>query len=535
MNEYDENETFNRDWHLDQRNAYFAREQTRYYRKLKSSVAAVALSQAEEPLPILQDLPEGTPYPVEALGPVLGKAVTSIANKIQVPTAMAAQSVLAAATLTVQAFGDLLTPYCQTRPISLFFVSIASSGDRKTSADAEALKGIRQFEEAQWQLYELALPAWRLNVDVWESEQVKIKANRKMDATSRAEALQKNGPRPEPPLSPNLLMSDATIEGLFRFWVNGRASLGLMTSEAGQFVGGHSFSAESKLRSSAAYSDLWDGTPVRRARAGEGELFLNGRRLAINLMIQPKAAYEFFRDPVLRDQGLLSRFLIAFPTSLSGHRPFKKTDPIDQKNIDEFSARIRDILDRQIPLRSGRRNELEPRKLSLSEEAQTVFEAFLNQVESHLSLKGRFRPIRDVANKSPEMAARLACVIGLFEDIELREISADLMHRAVALMRWYLEEVLRISESEITDSVLEDSEILLSWLHDQNSDQITKRHLLRFGPNRLRQLKRLIPCIEKLIDHGWLVRSPDNRDAFQIIRAKASTLRQCDVCDITSE
>lgn len=62
-----------------------------------------ALAAREEPLPLFPPLPPAEPYPVDALGPVLSSAAAAIARKVQVPPAMAAQSVLAAAALAHKA------------------------------------------------------------------------------------------------------------------------------------------------------------------------------------------------------------------------------------------------------------------------------------------------------------------------------------------------------------------------------------------------------------------------------------------------
>src|SRR5215211_588334 len=48
----------------------------------------------------------------------------AISRKVQVPEAIAAQSVLAVAALASQAHADVMLPYGQTRPLSLFLVTV---------------------------------------------------------------------------------------------------------------------------------------------------------------------------------------------------------------------------------------------------------------------------------------------------------------------------------------------------------------------------------------------------------------------------
>ena len=55
---------------------------------------------------------------------------------------------LAAASLAVQASADVVLPFGQTHPLSLFLVMAAASGDRKSSLDNEALWPVHKREKA---------------------------------------------------------------------------------------------------------------------------------------------------------------------------------------------------------------------------------------------------------------------------------------------------------------------------------------------------------------------------------------------------
>jgi hypothetical protein len=80
---------------------------------------------------------------------------------------------------------------------------------------------------------------------------------------------------------------------------------------------------DSKLRTAAGYSELCDGQPIKPVRALDGVSILRGRRLSMHLMVQPEASSLFLSDPVLRDQGLLSRVLVAAPDSIAGTRRYR--------------------------------------------------------------------------------------------------------------------------------------------------------------------------------------------------------------------
>ena len=87
-----------------------------------------------QPLPLFRPIPPSEPYPVEALGS-LAEVVEAIRDRTQAPDAVCAQSVLGAASLVAQARADVELPTGEARPLSLFLVTVAQSGERKSAAD----------------------------------------------------------------------------------------------------------------------------------------------------------------------------------------------------------------------------------------------------------------------------------------------------------------------------------------------------------------------------------------------------------------
>ena len=102
----------------------------------------------EAPLPLIRENIPSPSYPLEALGKTLGNAAIAIADCVQCPPSMAGQSVLAAASLAVQAFADIIIDG-RTYPLSLFCLTIAESGDRKSGADSLALKAHNELQR-EW-------------------------------------------------------------------------------------------------------------------------------------------------------------------------------------------------------------------------------------------------------------------------------------------------------------------------------------------------------------------------------------------------
>jgi Protein of unknown function (DUF3987) len=92
----------------------------------------------EPPRPLMRTLPPADPFPVEALGPILGKAALAINDMTLAPMGLCGNAVLATAALAVQTHIDVILPTGISRPCSLFIVTIGESGERKTDVDLRA-------------------------------------------------------------------------------------------------------------------------------------------------------------------------------------------------------------------------------------------------------------------------------------------------------------------------------------------------------------------------------------------------------------
>lgn len=453
-----------------------------------------------EQLPLFPPLPPAEPYPLDALGPILGEAARAIARKVQAPAAIAAQSVLAAASLAAQAHADVRMPYGQRRPLSLYLVSSAFSGDRKTTTDNEALWSVCRREDALQETHGRAYQDWTVTHAAWSAEKKKIENDRKLVFEARKVLLTELGPEPQAPVRPVLTSAEPTFEGLVKSWPNMPPALGVFTVEGGQFTAGHGMAAENRLRTAAGFSILWDGKPVTRVRALDGVSILKGRRLAMHLMVQPDAAAAFLSDPVLRDQGLLSRILVAAPDSIAGTRLFRAVTTDDADQIRRYHACMLNLLEKAPE--ADRVQGLMPRELTMSTTAEDRWRDFYNWIEERCGAGGDLRPIRDFAAKAAEHAARIAGVLAIVADEHASQISAEIMTAAVRLTTWYTDEALRLQQACRTDPTLLRAKALLDWLGNRNEAAVKFSDVLRLGPAPTRTKKEADAAVRTLIEHN---------------------------------
>ena len=123
--------------------------------------------RAEGPQPLLREIPAGEPYPVAALGPLRG-AVEAVQGQTLAPIAIPAQSALASASLAVQGFADVET-LGGPCPTSIYCLTVAKSGERKSSCDSLLMVALRDFEREQASELRAEMTSWRNKLALWKA------------------------------------------------------------------------------------------------------------------------------------------------------------------------------------------------------------------------------------------------------------------------------------------------------------------------------------------------------------------------------
>lgn len=401
------------------------------------------------PEPLIRPIEKGAPFPIECLPQALRDGVEGIVAAIQCPVALAANSVLGAASLVAQAHVNVATLHGSIKPSSLFFMTIAASGERKSSADDLAMRSVKAWEVEQVKASKKDFIDYKCKSDVYEMGRKSVicaKSDRSKGFDSEAveEGLKALGPPPEPPPLPNLICDEPTIEGLFRLLGNGLGTVGVFSSEGGAFVGGHAMNKDNRLKTAALVSSAWDGEAIRRVRASESLPPLFGRRVSMHLMGQPKAMAGLLDDESLRDQGILARFLWSAPDSTMGSRFYKEVSSSDHLKLASFHNVISGCLDRDIPRPKRDIYACEPKTLTLSPEAKEILIKFSDDVEKKLAKGGELESITGTGAKLAEQALRLAGVFTFVSDPDANVFSAECIKNACTLAHWFGQEALRL-------------------------------------------------------------------------------------------
>ena len=481
----------------------------------------------EEPTPLIHEVPDGDPFPVDAVGP-LKEAALAIQDMTQAPVAIGAQSLLAATSLAAQAISNVQT-FGGVRPLSLYVLTVAKSGERKSTCDALAMRPVREFERELHEQSKDETLLHKTEAEIWETTRTKLirEAASKDKLTSdtvRAD-IEAMGAEPEAPLLPFLTATEPTFEGLTKNLDRSRPALGIFSDEAGQFLGGHAMNSDNRMKTIAGLSKFWDGDPINRTRAGDGVQTFYGRRLCAHLMVQPIIADTLLGDATARDQGFLARFLLCQPPSTIGTRLRNGHSPASDVALAMYEQKLGRLLRRDLALVEGTRNELDLPVLQLSQKAERLLREFGNALERKQAPGEELCESTAFASKAAEHAVRLAGVLAVYANET--EITAERISNGIALADWYLAEAVRLKDGATVSADVRKAEKLRVWLTERwAEDFISITTIVQAGAANIQSAKDARAIIPSLVGNGWLIAEQDGavvkgkhrKEAWRIIR-----------------
>lgn len=435
-------------------------------------------------------------YPIQALPKLVREAVQAIAEHVQAPIAMTAQCVIGALSHIAQAHINAPHPFnIQGEPCSLFLLTEGQSGSRKSTSRNLAEQAIIQHERQLYDLHKSELEQWKsMLAGLGKKDEV---------------AFKKDNPPPKDPISRH---SDITVESISGLFIDGDIrNASISSDEAGQFFGGHTMKSDTRNQALGVYAKLFDDGAVERSRS-KSNLNGSGRaydvRLTFSLQGQHEVLSEILKDPVLRGQGFLPRFLLTIPENLAGTR-IHDADYLNRSNhldprLGNYWKRCAFLLDDcPMPHRVNSGSN-ERYVMVMNPAAQQVDIDFYNEIEQ-LQAKGqRYEYLQAFASRASQIARRLATVLAYFEG--LNEIDATILSGACAVVRHSLGEWARYAEIEVVKE--NDAEKLfkniLGKCKKANTSLILKTIALKGAPSHLRKKKQFDEYLDELIESHYV-------------------------------
>ena len=444
---------------------------------MSRSAARAALGEIEPatlpPLPLPQALeraqtmllPEASgpaaSYPTDALD-ALADVARELASGAQADVAMCGQSLLAAAALISQSIANVRSLDGAVKPLSLYALTIANSGDGKDSADRSALRPVHDFQRGAHATYQLAL--------------------------AEAAAEKSNMPAP---VAPYRLCSDMTVEGLRRSFAEGIAAQGVFSTEAGAVLAGHAMTQENRTKTAATLCGLWDRGHLSVVRGGGGRTEKYGIRLSAHLLLQPAALGDVLGDETLAGIGFWPRFLLAWPAPLAP-RTFKPWRAEESMSVRRYWAGCERLLSRPMP------DDCDAlRTLELSAEATQILAAFFEKME-HEARRGDLRDVRPFALRATEMACRIGGVLAAWVGAEA--LDAEHARSGIALAAYSLDAWQAALDGQ-ADPAPGWAVALYRWLASRTEPTLL-RDLTKYAPASVRSAARRDHAIDRLRSAG---------------------------------
>ena len=142
-----------------------------------------------DPQPLIATI-EPESYPIDALPDLMRAAVEEVQGFTKAPIPLVASSALAAMSLAVQAHVDVKRDERLNGPVSLNLLTIADSGERKSTCDEYFMQPIREYEAEQEDAAKPLKRDYAAKMEAWEAKRSGITA--KIRALSKAGTPTKN-------------------------------------------------------------------------------------------------------------------------------------------------------------------------------------------------------------------------------------------------------------------------------------------------------------------------------------------------------
>lgn len=450
----------------------------------------------------------GSPFPVDAFPQIIRNAIYEVEQHTQAPQGLIAASALGVISLACQNRIDVCRLTNLRSPVSLYLLTLAESGERKSTVDKMLMKPLYQLEEELFDKYTHALNTWRSDEEIFNFERKALMSKLKSDIRRNKDHLATNeqlkallASHQQPPIRFKQIFNDATPAAIKDYLCGYWRSIGLMSDEAGTIFDGYA------LNELPFINKMWDGAMFPVERKSEPDKLIKDARMTLGLMIQPdvfKKGYLERKGDAAKGIGFFARCLICQPGSTQGNRQI--TSPVvSNEHLPVFHQRLIDIVNESI----ARNEENERQCLRFSPEAEKHWLEFYNKVESEMGLLGFLSDFKDYASKMAENMARLAALLHYFSGDE-GDISIAAVKAAVDIMAWYIEEYIRLfSKKEKFSLDVAETDELYCWIKNYCirycKPFITKNTILQYGPNKFRNRSKANELLSTLFSQNKIL------------------------------
>ncbi len=454
-------------------------------------------------------------FPVYALPEIIRNTVSAVQQQTQAPLALVAASALGAISLTCQGVINVARTETLVSPVALFMITLAESGERKSTVDKLFMTPLYQADAQLYERYEEEMVQWRRRVETHKEKMKALKAMLRKQITKGEDTAdteeriaRQQAEEPPAPVRYKLIFSDVTPAALKKHLAENSPGTGIMSDEAGMVF------KTRTLSELPFFNKLWDGATVTIDRKSAPDQVIKDGRLTMSLLVQPGifANYLARHGDEAKSVGLLARTLICHPTSTQGSRMLTQTNQPND-SLRAFHQRQREILSTWT---SGNNPHI---RMMFSPEARQAWEMFFNNIEVQLAPHQLLSHIKDYASKVADNTARIAALFQYFA-ADNDVISAASMNGAIQVSIWYLNQFLKafapvdpLMEANQDACLLMSS--ILAFCSQPDALGVRKSTLINYGPEKLRKKTRKIDTLlQRLEQEGFITTENINSECY---------------------
>lgn len=395
-------------------------------------------------------------YPIDCLHALGSDFSKNIAVSTQARYALVGPVVLAAMSAAVQGVIDIRTPYHQTMPAGLYVTVVAGSGMRKSSVVKKAFEGFEEFEQ-------------------------QYMANGLSDLSYLEQ-----GCHP-------FVVEDASEAGIVDLFSHGAQSLVMLLDEGGML--------QARL-DNQRMCKRFDGASLRVLR-NRKQVLIEHTRTTFCMTIQGAVFDKLLKSKagkLMIDSGLMPRMLTSFVSGFGGEVLMAlQQDPSLHPANDRIRALQRDYS-------AVLQGKAAKQVVSLSAEAEEVWEAAQSEWRSRIIFASQWRGLDGFLHRAGEHALRVAAVLQWFTEPHAL-IRGAYMESAVKLVDWHLRQALNAfgtpTEQELQIRLGRELERYINGkFKNEGVVCFLRVDLLRKGPSILRKAEYLDLAIDQLLVEG---------------------------------
>jgi|TARA_R110001583_G_scaffold195538_1_gene375655 hypothetical protein len=363
-------------------------------------------------------------------------ASQEVAQHVEVAPEMARTAALSAMALACQGMVDVAFPNGNVVPTSLHLLTIAETGERKTTLENWFFNPIKRFQkdkktesEHAQQAYQRQLKNWQTGEKILNKEWAKAFENEEPAEEIEQRQVKHDACKPQPPRTYQLIYENITPIALAYGLYENLPIACLVSSEAGNILEGKAMEDLPMLNS------IWSGSSLDVTRRASPSFTLNDPRLTMALMAQPKVIDRFLekRGEEAMDNGFLSRLLVIKPMSMIGKREGKGR-AVDSATMDRFNQRVTTLLETSMDILAH--EDRQRRVLAFTPSAKEHWRKINKTIEQAQAEHGKYFHTRGHGSKLMDNITRVAAIIHTFEGYE-GDIDTPLLEYARQLCNGY--------------------------------------------------------------------------------------------------